>query len=424
MRHPTHKSVVERVTAYYLNSSDFNGYPSLQMETDFGLEPKDVQLLLERLVKRGRICIVTPHEDNPHIKRFPDLAKQKQLELLASLPPSALVCVYPSRSHLRKVVSPQRYAGRPFSLELAHAEAQLAYRVFDLTVLETYTNDPRYAFYTNDIEGHISISSHNARRLRRSDQNLLESFGFAYNKRGHRAVAAFLRYLGRMTPAHQQVWNAKRLRRASYGLHPDYYRTSILGEWTEGISIFDAVLGELQAINDMAALIENPPLFKDDFRNGRRPQDFGFLLRPTLSEFNKFVHLTDKMLSENINRDFFGAEVSKKEDVERNDGRIEVRQKGTIRMLQEWIEGNFRSKDPRPITKAIEAFKHVRRMRQKPAHTVDQNIYDQQYIRKQRDLMREVYPAVQILRLMLTRHPKTRSYKISSVLTDGRIWEQ
>ncbi len=55
-----------------------------------------------------------------------------------------------------------------------------------------------------------------------------------------------------------------------------------------------------------------PRLFVEDCsdHSERKPRNFGFLIRPTLEEFNAFVHTLDKLLSENINRDFFGNEIA------------------------------------------------------------------------------------------------------------------
>ena len=79
---PTQEAVVEKITKYYLTSREFNGYPIRQMPDDFGISPDEVLPFIRRLVERGRISTITAAEVNPYIKRFPDLPKEKQLELL------------------------------------------------------------------------------------------------------------------------------------------------------------------------------------------------------------------------------------------------------------------------------------------------------------------------------------------------------
>ncbi len=87
----------------------------------------------------------------------------------------------------------------------------------------------------------------------------------------------------------------------------------------------------------MAKAMGRPPLFKNDYGEygENRPKDFTFLIRPTLREFNNFVQLFDKMLSENINKDFFQDEVPYENGIPREDGKIRVQTKGTLQILDD-----------------------------------------------------------------------------------------
>ncbi len=162
--------------------------------------------------------------------------------------------------------------------------------------------------------------------------------------------------------------------------------------------------------------------FKDDFADGRRPREFGYLLRPTLKEYNEFVHLLDKMLSENINREFFGNDVSFESEEERSDGKIVVRPKGTIQLLTDWLKGQFRTNDWSEIEEMFQTLRYLRNLRQKPAHSIKENEFDQQYVREQRELMKRVYRAAKILRVMLALHPSASGVAINKQLEDGLIW--
>jgi hypothetical protein len=325
---------------------------------------------------------------------------------------------------LKRAVNRAKYKGRPFTLRLALGEPQLAYAVFDLAVLELYRNDPRYYYHSDDVSGRISIQSKHVKDLARPDQVLLESFGFAFNARLDRAVAVFLRYLSRFSPDHQQIWQSRDLAGHKYKLHPDYFRSAILGQWYEGVSVFDAVLEEVHCVNEMCKLIGWQSLFRNEFREGSKPPSFGFLIRPTLAQFIEFVHLLDKVLSENLNREFFRGQVALESEHVRKDGKIEVRPKGTIQMLDEWLAKRFRTPDRTPIVEAIQVFKLVRQMRQKPAHSVDENTFDQRYYHEQREIMEKVYVSVQTLRLILANHPKANAFRVPDFLTEGKIWMQ
>jgi hypothetical protein len=69
------------------------------------------------------------------------------------------------------------------------------------------------------------------------DKILLQSFGFSFDKNGNRAVAVFLRYLANLSSEHQQIWKAKELSGPRH-LHPDYFKSSVVGDWGEGHPIF------------------------------------------------------------------------------------------------------------------------------------------------------------------------------------------
>ena len=101
----------------------------------------------------------------------------------------------------------------------------------------------------------------------------------------------------------------------------------------------------MKLINDMATLIGKPPLFRRTYEH-EYPRNFGFLLRPTLAEFNAFVLLLDQLMSDNINKKFFSPELELEQDNVREDGRIEVRQKGTIALLDEWVHHLFSTTRP------------------------------------------------------------------------------
>ena len=359
------------ITEHYLSSHDFNGISAEQLAQTFGLacptmcdeglmineglmiilnDNRDQQTFgvawptlcepLHRLISEGKVgALFIETDNNPHINRFGFEPEESQLVRLPTCD-QYHTCFYPRSAHLQLVIDQTRYASEPYRLCLALGEAQLAYRAFDLSVLEIYRNDPRYYYRSNEVSGRIYIKTEASQAIDfpESDKILLESFGFAYDQNFHRAVAVFLRDLVRLSPPHQQIWKAKELSGA-YDLHPDYYRASITGRMPEGGSIFTAFLVELVHINKLAAAMGRPSLFVEDCseHQQRKPRNFGFLIRPTLEEFNAFVHTLDKLLSENINRDFFGNDIVFETDTVRSDGKISAQSKGSLRILDEWV---------------------------------------------------------------------------------------
>ena len=344
------EEIIENTTTFYLRSRQFNGLPLRNIMNVINLQKNEVKGILESLIQQDKISLVFDDvHPNPHIKAFREEPKEKQIEKLNTLSLEH-ACVYPSPKYLKEVVDASKYEGEPFTLLLALGEPQLSFKSFDLSVLEIYRNDPRYSYVCNDISGYICVSDKylEGDDVPESDRILLQTFGFAYDSEVNRAIAVFLRYLSFLSPQHQQIWNAKMLS-GDYTLHPDYFKPSILGQFPDGISIFDAFIEELKCINDICKLMHRSPLFKNELGGDQKPPAFGFLIRPTSKEYYEFIHLLDKLISENINKDFFKKDVRSEDEQTRKDGKVVIRQKGTIQMLDDWLKLSFITEDRKPI---------------------------------------------------------------------------
>ena len=408
--------LLEQITHFYLESGDFNGHPAHGLHAE-------TKAVLTGLIQEGLVFInFGDGHPNPHIQAFPPEPVDVQLEKLEQLGLEG-ACLYPTEKQLATQVDSNLYRDAPFTSKLYLGEPQLKYYSFELSILEQYRNDPRYHYDTDDVSGSISISSQHSESgtMAEADQILLQSFGFAYDDAMNRGVAVFLRYLHGLSPEHQRMWHA-RILTGTYKLHPDYYRSGILGEFYEGMSIFAAFVEEIRQINEMASLMGRAPLFKNEYHEEKRPREFGFLIRPTKKEFDNFVHLLDKMISENINAKFFRGEVDATKEVKKANGRVEVRSKGSLQMLGEWIDKTVRFPDSGPKDEMLKTFRKVRRLRQKPAHAVEDNVFDQEYLRQQRKVVQEAYKAMRTLRLILANHPGTRTHQVPEWLQTGRIW--
>lgn len=401
----TEGEILNRISAFYLSSPDFNGLPIEKIVEEFHFKKSELNNILTSLILEDKISL--NFQENPHIKQLRDQPKEKQIERLKS---SNLtnICAYPSQSHLKKIVDPTRYQGKPFTLKLALGAPQLSFESFDLSVLEFYKNEPRYHFFNNGISGRITVKSEHdeSETMLPRDEIVLESFGFSYDSEFNRAVAVFIRYLSRLSAEHQQIWNAK-IVKGDYKLHPTYYKSMILGEWLDDVSIFTAFVEELHTINEMCRLMGRPPLFKNDFRD-QIPREFCFLVRPTLKEFSDFVLMLDKVISENINLDFFRGDVKFEREEQRKDGSIVIVPKGSITILEEWLKLYFRPKDDlanNEIHGIFKTFRHIRKLRQRPAHTIESNTFDRSYFKQQKELMVRAHKSVVILRQIFASHP-------------------
>jgi hypothetical protein len=409
--------LLKEVASSYLKSKDFNGIPVRSLN-----QPFTVTLpLIKELTAEGLISInYGDRHPNPHILAFEPESIEEQLKKVDKI--DEHTCLYPTKKHLAKIVDKSKYAGKPFRLMLALGEPHLAFKPFDPIVLEHYRNDPRYSFDSDDIHGSLSIKSSYSDngKVYKRDAVFLQTFGFAYTKGfTKRAVAVFVWYLANLSPEHQQLWFNKMLK-GKYILHPDYAAAS-MGSWNFRESIFNAFIEELHHINEMVNLMAKPNLFNEVYGRENKPRGFSFLIRPTLKEFNDFTLILDKLMSENLNRDFFKGGLNLEQEERMKDGRVKVTQKGTITLLAEWFN-RVRFPNPKPIDEMLTTFRTVRKLRQHPAHAIDEDVFDQEYFKKQRKLMIEAYGAIRTLRLVFANHPKVKGYeKIPDWLFKGEI---
>jgi hypothetical protein len=416
----TDDRLLELVTEAYLRSPDFNGF-SFSRKAPTLPALNSITETVAGLIEAGRLELLFEGEDeNPAVKRFPVKPGAEQVKRLRACGLEA-VWAYPSPSHLAIKVDQALYAGRPFTLRMALGEPQLTFQAFDVIVLEMYRNDPRFEYECDDTSGKIRLSSEYRERMQASDDSFLETFGFAYDHAGRRAVAVYLRYLRGLTPEHQQLWNIRALNGA-YLLHPDYWKIT-LGCWDLDQNIFGAILDELRTINAFSRQMGRPPLFKDECLE--RPRAFSFLIRPTNREYRDFVLTLDQMLSDNISPDFFMGEVEPTERRQLRDGSVELQRKGTIKMLEEWLRARFNAREPKLLAECFDGLRRIRKERQHPAHVLQGDAFDESYRQKQRDMLIVAHDTLRLLRTALQGHPAVRPNEVPCLPRDeGTIWLQ
>ena len=174
-------------------------------------------------------------------------------------------------------------------------------------------------------------------------------------------------------------------------------------------------------INDVCGLIGFPKFFKSVFSYEDQPKRFHFLIRPTQGELNEFIHLLDKMLSENINRKFFeGMQTEKVSFTE--DGEKIVTSKGTLALFSEWLERNIRFQEEGTVELLLAPLKKVRKLRQKPAHIIVPDQFDPKFFDEQSSILQEIWSTLYGFRSLLSRHPSAKAYKAPSWYDTEKIW--
>ena len=207
--------------------------------------------LIKELIANGQLDLVRGDgHPNPHIKAFEAEPIDAQLQKIDDA--GLAGCLYPTPQLLA-----ERDAGAgeaaPYTKALKEGAPQLSYRAFDLRALEWYRNDPCFNFDVDDIHGRILQKDGTQVAGREVVRDGLEffEFGFAYDGKKHRAIAAFIRYLHDLPEALQLEMEKYELD-GSYQLHPDFFRTQIIGDFPEKMSIYDAFLQEKVQIIDFA----------------------------------------------------------------------------------------------------------------------------------------------------------------------------
>ena len=411
------EKLLAKICDFYLDSGDFNGLPVRV------LAPKiDTSEIVAQLIRTGEVDIVRGDgHPNPYIKALHadpiDIQIEKiQKEGLAG-------CLYPTNKTLKKIGAGRSSSKRPFTRELFLGAPQLDFRVFDLRFLEWYRNDPRYYYEVDDIHGRIRQreGTKDKKGTLLSDSIEFIEFGFAFDEELNRGVAVFLRYLHDLPASQQRLLKSHQLK-GSYRLHPDFYRTQIIGDFPERVSIYDAFLEEKHLINEMCTAIGKPKLFRTDNKSYKRPGGFAVLIRPTNKEFRDFCLLLDQLFSDDLNSTFFNSDLETTETVTKEDGTSVVQSIGTIKLLETWVRSQFRTKEPEVIDQLFRNLRKVRTARQKPAHKPADNDYDQKYLKEQRELMTAAFDAIRTIRMILENHPRARSVNVPEWIRSGKVW--
>jgi hypothetical protein len=424
------RKVENLVFSFFCQSSDFNGIPLRNISERLDLDYKHSVDLVKQLVRDEVVAIQS--SSNPHIIGFTHHPVEPQLDILEHAKGIEVskqsfgsfeivteqteypICVYPSKGNLKKHRDVSEFGYAKYKMELALAEPQLSFRFFETDVLERYSSDPRFDFEFRDFSGSISCKydeSGNA-ILREEDQIFVKSFGLGSYADSNRAIAVLLRDLSSLSAEHQVFWSTKEIQSSECKVLKDYYDNIILGDWITSRSVFSALIDEINAIYKLTSEVFGVPLFRRGLEKDNRPKNFTFFFSPTSKNYYDFINLLDKFLSENINKSFFDGKVELEELKPIDESTYERIQKGTLRLLEEWITKFFNYPDENIPRKILKPLKSVRKERQTPAHKVVDNNYDPAFIDKQKKMMEDCYLSVGSIRRNIQTHPRARSVEL------------
>lgn len=423
---------------FFVASSDFNGIPLRNISEKLNIDYENSIDIIKELVKDNIVSIQS--STNPHIIGFQHYPIDSQIHILeeakkikevvhsfgeitiSSEDTEYPICLYPCKSYLQKKRDLADFGNVLYTKQLALAEPHLTPIFFEIEVLDRYFNDPRFDFKFEDYSGQIScLYDENENPIvREEDQIFLKTFGLGFDENGDRLAVVYLRYLKDLTPEHQIYWKSRQ-KTGNCKMLEEYHQNTIQGNWTFSYSIFSGFIGEQKCINDLTKLIFTKPLFRKSFENENRPKEFTFFFTPTLKNYNDFILLLDKMISENINKDFFEGKVDFFEFKELENGLVERQSKGTLQLFEEWLNSVFNVKGDGTVSELFKPLKKIRKERQSPAHRINENQYDRQLIEKQKIIMDDIYSVFRNLRNIFHQHPKARDFEIPDWLENGKI---
>lgn len=405
-------SLLDRVVAQYLDSGDFNGLLHAPAS------PADLEDVVA-LLRDGLVEVVSEEDfPNPHVRPWATRRTvEAQVESLRRAMAREIgLCLYPTEAALASRVPPTLFAESPFSRRLALGAGQLDSAFFRFDVLEPYRNDPRFRFEPHDVGVDISISDDeyvdpNTPDL---DKTAIHHVGFAYDVKSLkgdtpiiRRVCAALTDLAGLTPEHQQRWRTYEVP-ASETLQPHPVWLGIqAGDWPDGLGAFDRLIEELRAWNEL----HRGAFGVDLLRRLDRPRELSWVLRPSQSEFDGFIHHLDKLLSENLENSALNAMGAPERDAQ-------GQKLGTLKRLDGFLQRQDLADDER--ARIMAPLYTVRAARNKPAHAPRTNVTDVTLVRTQAEVLRDVTRSVHALRAFWARHPKNADWECPEILLPGK----
>ncbi len=423
------KEKIEKIVFdFFVSSRDFNGIPLRKISAQLKIGYKNSIDLIIALVTEDKVSIQS--STNPHIigfQHYPIDIQIKILEEAKNLKESREkigaitfvsensqfpICLYPSKNYLETKRDLTKFNNLEYTRRLALGEPHLKAAFFEIEVLERYYTDPRFNFKFDDYSGRISCKSDENGNpiLKEEDQIFIDTFGLGFDNENNRLAVVYLRYLTGLTSEHQTFWKSKEIK-GECKILEEYYQNTILGNWAFSHSVFSAFIGELNRLNLLSEKIFKEKLFLQTFENNNRPKEFTFFFVPTSKNYDEFILLLDKMISDNINKGFFSGKVELYDIEKLSDNTFERKPKGTLRLLEEWLVSKFNSPDPKLFDNIFKPLRSIRKERQNPAHRISKNVYNREFTKMQKETLDKAYISIKSLRTISQKHPEGKILK-------------
>lgn len=401
--------VLKEIVDYYLGSRDYNGLPV------YNMKHYSYALLCE-LIDENKIEVLSDEVLNPHVKCFPiTVDKEIQKKNIAR---SKHAVLYPTEEFLK---SQNIQCTAPYSQLMKLGCHQFKVLYFDIEILERYINNPKFFIFDDGYRGNIYIKDEYCDEEETLQYEYIKDYGMAYPKKGkfNRAIGVFVYDLAKLSEQKQQLWKGFELQNQSnWDIHPGFIKNLILGDWVTEFWVYHAVLLEMSVINEFCDAMQIPKLFNHTYgiHPTEIPEGYRNIFLPTKKNFYDFVLVLEKILVHNISYKIFQKTAPNVKPIERQT--TDGKDKGSLSMLEEWLDVNSSAKLEDIQKIIIEPLKRIRKIRQVPAHELISNDYDLDYYKQQNELMGDVYSAIASVRRLLSTHPNTKTVEVPDVLDD------
>lgn len=351
---------------------------------------------------------------NPFIRALPDEPIEQQL---AKLVPQKLeyACIYPLPKHLKKVVEPEKFAARPFSLKLALGAPQYTFDFFDPFVLDHYFQNQQCEI-CNDVEGALNFFQTRFKFTR-------ASFGPTYGHQFTDLIASNLGHLSQLPSIDQAHWDSMLLTGAGT-IHPDVEGPLLKGSFREKLSVFEALLAEMKAVNALCPEISKPPLFIFHAVPEGPMQNIGFIPIPSVKHFGQFFLHYQILLLQNINPAFLQS-IDKpiyQRVTPKKERKLMRPSKTPLELVSEWLVRAFSVHDEGLVVRLSNIIRSTRKEfndRQLNGRDVGA---DQSFMHIQRRLMWYAYQAVKWVRQIFEEYIDKKYEALHPLLREEKVW--
>lgn len=429
--------LLNEIIKQYQNSYDYNGIPTYTLkfpifdnkfnfrnETELNEEVfnKDISILeykkyLIELLEEDKIEILSTNiVPNPMIKAY-ELNIPKDIQIDEILNNFNNIVIYPTINSLKNSNCKEN---KVFTKRIAMGEAKLKILFFKVEIVQEYCDNPQYSVRFDGYRGYIVLNDEYCNENEKIEY--IQDFGIAYSKKdpNKRAIGVFLDDLAKLSESDQLKWYIKLQKQQNdFVINRGFYENLVIGNWINNVSIYDALLDEMKIINKMCQKMHVPKLYKEEFDiNDDRIKDYRIIFLPTLKNYWDFLLVIEKMFVNNINTETF----TKGDGTTKNITELREEngdKKGSIKLFEEWLNLNIIGKNSIQ-NDIIDPLKKIRKIRQKPAHALQEDKYDEEIWKKQNELILETYKAIRNIRLLFSNHPNCKDIEIPKYLVTGK----